>query len=131
MDNNKYYTIAKKGSITQQCPTIKNVNSRPRRCKLHITRHICHLQLFPRCFWIFRHVQLLTIMEYLGFPKGAIYLVGYMYTSSTISFHGSYFHNTLPIHINRGTIQRGTLGPYIFKTFFKSLLRWLEVGSLG
>lgn len=54
-----------------------------------------------------------------------------MCTSSTTSFHGSYYNNTLPIHINRGMIQRGTLNPYLFTIFLKPLLRWIEVGAHG
>jgi hypothetical protein len=70
-------------------------------------------------------------MANLGYPQDAINLIGNIYSNSSTRFFGTYFGQTKPIHIQRGTIQGNTLSPYLFIIFLEPLLRWLEQGNLG
>jgi hypothetical protein len=86
---------------------------------------------FKNAFGSIDHAQLLAIMADLGYLQDAINLFGSIYSNSSTIFFGSYFGKTKPIHIQRGTIQRDTLSPYLFIVFLEPLLRWLGRGNLG
>jgi hypothetical protein len=68
-------------------------------------------------------------MKDLGYPEDAINLIGNIYSQSTTTFIGEHFGKTQPILIQRGTIQRDTLSPYLFIIFLEPLLRWLQQGN--
>jgi hypothetical protein len=68
-------------------------------------------------------------MKDLGYPTDAINLIGNIYSQSSTIFLGEYFGKTLPIYIQRGTIQRDTLSPYLFLIFLEPLIRWLQQGN--
>ena len=85
---------------------------------------------FKNTFGSIDHARLLAIMADLGYPQDAINLIGNIYSNSFIRFFGIHFGKTKPIHIQRGTIQRNTLSPYLFIIFLELLLRWLERGNL-
>jgi hypothetical protein len=70
-------------------------------------------------------------MADLGYPQDAINLIGNIYSNSSTIFFGSYFDETKPVYIQRGTIQGDTLSPYLFIIFLEPLLGWLERGNLG
>ena len=70
-------------------------------------------------------------MEDLGYPLNVVELIGNIYTNSTTSFHGNHFGTTLPIQINRSTIQGDTISPYLFIIFLDPLLIWLEKDNIG
>ena len=69
-------------------------------------------------------------MKDLGYPTDSINLIGNIYSHSSTIFTGDYFGKTLPIPIQRGTIQGDTLSPYLF-IFLEPLLRWLQQGNNG
>ena len=68
---------------------------------------------FRNAFGSIDHARLLAPMEDLGYPRDAVELKDNIYTNSTTSFHGNHFGTTLPVQINRGTIQGDTLSPYL------------------
>ena len=70
-------------------------------------------------------------MKDLGYPIDSINLIGNIYSQSSIIFTGEHFGRTLPIPIQRGTIQGDTLSPYLFIMFLEPLLRWLQKGNNG
>ena len=77
------------------------------------------------------HARLLAIMKDLGYPTNSINLVGNIYSQSSTIFTGEHFDKTLPIPIQRGTIQSDSLSPYLFIIFLEPLLRWLQQGNNG
>src|SRR6202022_244730 len=81
---------------------------------------------FKNAFGFIDHARLLAIMKDLGHPNDSINLIGNIYSQSSTIFTGEHFGKTLPIHIQRGTIQRDTLSPYLFIIFLGPLLRWLQ-----
>ena len=68
-------------------------------------------------------------MHDLGYPTDSINLIGNIYSQSFTVFIGEHFGKTLPIPIQRGTIQGDTLSPYLF--IIEPLLRWLQQGNNG
>ena len=70
-------------------------------------------------------------MKDLGYPTDSINLIGNIYSQSSIIFTGEHIGKTLPIPIQRGTIQRNTLSQYLFIIFLEPLLRWLQQGNNG
>ena len=70
-------------------------------------------------------------MKDLGYPEDAVKLVGNIYSHSNTIFTGEHFGQTQKIPIQRGTIQRDTLSPYLFIIFLEPLLRWLQNGKHG
>ena len=70
-------------------------------------------------------------MKDLGYPTDSINLIGNIYSQSSTIFTGEHFEKTSPIPIQRGTIQRDTLSPYLFIIFLEPLLRWLQQGDNG
>ena len=85
-------------------------------------------------FETFESLQLTNIvfiMKDLGYPSDAIHLIGNIYSQSSTIFYGEHFGKTLPIPIQRGTIQGDTLSPYLFIIFLEPLLRWLQQGDNG
>ena len=63
------------------------------------------------------HARRLAIMKDLGYPTDVINLIGNIYSQSSTIYIGEYFGKTLPISIQRGTIQGDTLSPYPFLIF--------------
>ena len=51
------------------------------------------------------HARLLAIMKDLGYPTDATNLIGNIYSQSSTIYFGEYFGKTLPIPIQRSTIQ--------------------------
>jgi hypothetical protein len=70
-------------------------------------------------------------MKDLGYPNDSINLIGNIYSQSSTIFTGKHFGKTLPILIQKGTIQGDTLIPYLFIIFLEPLLRWLQQGNNG
>ena len=70
-------------------------------------------------------------MKDLGYPTDAVSLIGNIYSQASTIYCGEYFGKTLPIPIQRGTIQGDTLSPYLFLIFLEPLLRWLQQGDNG
>lgn len=89
----------------------------------HIHSHIDFINAFSSI----DHARLLAIMEDLDFPQVTIEIICDIYANSTTSFHNSCFAPPL----KKGTIQRGTLSPYLYIIFLEPLLRWMKIGSLG
>ena len=65
------------------------------------------------------HARFLAIMKDLGYPTDAINLIGNIYSQSSTIYLKEYFGKTLPIPIQRGTIQGDTLNPYLFLIFLE------------
>ena len=86
---------------------------------------------FKNAFGSIDHARLLAIMKDLGYPTDAISLIGNIYSQASTIYCGEYFGKTLPIPIQRGTIQGDTLSPYLFLIFLEPLLRWLQQGDNG
>ena len=86
---------------------------------------------FKNAFGSIDHARLLAIMKDFGYPTGSINLIGNIYSQSSTIFIGEHFGKTLPIPIQRGTIQGDTLSPYLFIIFLEPLLRWLQQGNNG
>ena len=84
---------------------------------------------FKNAFGSIDHAKLLAIMHDLGYPTDSINLIGNIYSQSFTVFIGEHFGKTLPIPIQRGTIQGDTLSPYLF--IIEPLLRWLQQGNNG
>ena len=59
----------------------------------------------------------------------SINLIGNIYSQFTTIFIGEHFGKTLPIPIQRYTIQGDTLSPYLFIIRLEPLLRWLQQGN--
>jgi hypothetical protein len=70
-------------------------------------------------------------MHDLGYPEDAVHLIGNIYTNSTTIYIGEHFGHTIPIPIQRRTIQGDTLSSYMFIIFIEPLLRRLAIGNLG
>jgi hypothetical protein len=70
-------------------------------------------------------------MKDLDYPNDSINLIGNIYSQSSTIFIGEHFKKTLPIHIQRCTIQGDTLSLYLFIIFLEPLLRWLQQGNNG
>ena len=68
-------------------------------------------------------------MKDLRYPTDFINLIGNIYSQSSTIFTGEHFKKTLPIPIQRSTIQGDTLSQYLFIIFLKPLLRWLQQGN--
>jgi hypothetical protein len=86
---------------------------------------------FKNAFGSIDHARLLAIMKDLGYPIDATNLIGNIYSQASTIYSGEYFGKTLPIPIQRGTIQGDTLSPYLFLIFLEPLLRWLQQGDNG
>ncbi len=71
------------------------------------------------------------IMYDFGFPTDAIEIVKNVYEEATTQAKHPSGHSTNPIPIERGTIQGGTLSPFLFLLYMEPLLRWLHVGGRG
>ena len=84
---------------------------------------------FKNTFGSIDHARLLAIMKDLGYPNYVINLSGNIYSQSTTIFTGEHFGKPQPIPIQRGTIQRDILSPYLFIIFLKPLIRWLQQGN--
>ena len=80
---------------------------------------------FKNAFGSIDHARFLAIMKDLGYPTDAINLIGNIYTQASTIFTGEHFGKTLPISIQRGTIQGDIHSPYFFIIFLEPLLRWL------
>ena len=70
-------------------------------------------------------------MKDLGYPTDVISLIDNIYSQASTIYCCEYFGKTLPIPIQRGTIQGDTLIPYIFLIFLEPFLRWLQQGDNG
>ena len=86
---------------------------------------------FKNAFGSIDHARLLAIMKDLGYPEDAVKLLGNIYSQSNTIFIGEHFGQTQKIPIQRGTIQRDTLSPYLFIIFLEPLLRWLQSSKHG
>jgi len=82
-------------------------------------------EVVKNAFGFLNHARLLAIMKDLEYPLDAVTLIRNIYSHSTTIFTGEHFGKTKPISIQRGTIQRDTLSPYLFLIFLEPLLRWL------
>jgi hypothetical protein len=69
-------------------------------------------------------------MKDIGYPTDAINLIGNIHSQFSTIYLGEYFGKTLPIPIQRSTIQGDTLSPYLFLVFLEPLLRWLQQGKI-
>ena len=76
---------------------------------------------FKNAFGSIDHARLLAIMKDLGYPTDSVNLIGNIYSQSSTIFTGEHFGKTLPIPIQRGTIQGDTLSPYIFSIFLHNI----------
>ena len=86
---------------------------------------------FQDVFGFIDHAKLLVLMKDLGYLRDTVELISNIYMNSMTSFHGNHFGTTPPIQINKGTIQGGTLSPYLFIIFLNPLLWWLEKNNIG
>ena len=103
-----------------------------RRCTIYKSRYIYILYIdFKNAFGSIDHARLLAIMKIFGYPSDVIHLIGNIYSQSSTIFYGEHFGKTLLIPIQRGTIQRDILSPYLFIIFLESLLRLLQQGDNG
>jgi len=85
---------------------------------------------FKSAFGGVNHRILFQIMRDYGFQDSYIATCQQLYSDSHTYYmiiHG----NTIPILIQRGTLQGDTLSPFLFTIFMEPLLRWLSVGSRG
>ena len=72
---------------------------------------------FKYAFVSIDHARLLAIMKDFGYPTDVVNLILNIYSQSSTIFLGEHFGKTLPITIQRGTIQGDTLSPYLFIIF--------------
>ena len=77
---------------------------------------------FKNAFGSIDHAKLLAIIKDLGYPTDSINLIGNIYSQSSTIFTGEYFGKTLPIPIQRSTIQGDTLSLYLFIIFLEPSL---------
>ena len=70
-------------------------------------------------------------MKDLCYPLDAVTLAGNIYSQFTTTFTREHFGKTLPILIQRRTIQCDTVSPYFFIIFLEPLLRWLQQENNG
>jgi len=98
---------------------------------LQIKAYISSILTSKTFFGSIDHARFLAIMKNLGSPIDIIKFIGNIYLQSSTIFLGEHFGKTLPIPIQRGTIQGDTLSPYLFIIFMESLLRWLQQGDNG
>ena len=85
---------------------------------------------FTSAFNTTDHDKLLQIMHDMGFPAVAIDNVKGIYSTANTKILTPY-GPTVPIPIDRGTIQGDTLSPFMFLVFMEPLLRWLHCGGRG
>ncbi len=87
---------------------------------------------FTSAFNTTDHDKMLIMMYNVGFPTDAtIEIVKNLYEEATTQVKQPSGHSTNPIPIERGTIQGGTLSPFLFLLYMEPLLRWLHVGGHG
>ena len=65
-------------------------------------------------------------MKNLGYSLVVVALVSNIYSHSNTIYTGEHLGQIQKIPLQRGTIQKDTLSPYIVITFLEPLLRWLQ-----
>ena len=85
---------------------------------------------FSEAFDTIDHDKMLQIMYDLGFPTDALEVVKNLYMGATTAI-STPFGPTVPISMDRGTIQGDSLSPFLFIVYLEPLLRWLRVGANG
>ena len=76
------------------------------------------------------HQKMYQIMQDLGYPSDAVQVVKGLYENAFTQVVTPY-GNTPPIQVQRGTLQRDSLSPFLFILYLEPLLRWLSVGARG
>ncbi len=79
---------------------------------------------FSSAFNTTDHDKVLCIMHDLGFPQDAIKAVQHLYTDATTEIIPPYAEAEA-VHIDRGSIQGGTLSPFLLLVLIELLLEWL------
>ena len=74
--------------------------------------------------------KMYKILHNLGYPEDAVSVVQGLYENAFTQVVTPY-GKTVPIRVQRGTLQGDSLSPFLFILYLEPLLRWLSVGGRG